>query len=280
MSRITLAQFVKQKPFLFCADSDGCAMDTMTSKHELAFCPRLIDTYHLHAHENLVTTEWLRLNLYSATRGINRFQGLAYIIRFLSAQGVELSGATDYLHWVDSAPLLSNDTLRAAHAAGGGEGLRQALAWSIAVNETVAAMGPPSLPFEGCREALAAAHAQADTAVVSAANRAAVFAEWERCALACHMELLMGQEDGSKAHCLKTLSAKGYAPEHVLMAGDALGDLDAAEQAGALFFPILVGQERESWARLLAEGLPRFWNGTFAGTYQETLLRAQRALLH
>ena len=30
----------KKKEWLVCVDSDGCAMDTMDSKHHQAFCPQ------------------------------------------------------------------------------------------------------------------------------------------------------------------------------------------------------------------------------------------------
>ena len=41
---------------------------------------------------------------------------------------------------------------------------------------------------------------------------------------------------------------KGYPPDHVLMCGDAPGDLSAAEKNGVFYYPILVGREAESWA--------------------------------
>ena len=278
MPRVTLDTFEKKCDFLFCADSDGCAIDTMTSKHQQAFAPRLIETYNLEPHRALVTREWLRLNLYSATRGVNRFKGLTHMMDFLALQGIELEGRAEYLAWVAAAPILSNDTLRAGLEQGAGSGLAKALEWSLAVNETVAAMGD-ALPFPGCQEALAQIRAQADTAVVSAANSEAVTQEWSRCGLAQYMDLLMGQDAGSKAYCLKQLVSKGYAPHHVLMSGDALGDLDAARQAGVLFFPILVGREAESWAQLHDEAFPRFLAGTFAGAYQAKLIADQKALL-
>lgn len=278
MPRVTLDTFEKKCDFLFCTDSDGCAIDTMTSKHQQAFAPRLIETYNLEPHRALVTREWLSLNLYSATRGVNRFKGLTHMMDFLALQGIELEGRAEYLAWVAAAPILSNDTLRAGLEQGAGSGLAKALEWSLAVNETVAAMGD-ALPFPGCQEALAQIRAQADTAVVSAANSEAVTQEWSRCGLAQYMDLLMGQDAGSKAYCLKQLVSKGYAPHHVLMSGDALGDLDAARQAGVLFFPILVGREAESWAQLHDEAFPRFLAGTFAGAYQAKLIADQKALL-
>ena len=42
----------------------------------------------------------------------------------------------------------------------------------------------------------------------------------------------------------------GYDKKHVLMIGDAPGDMSAAEANGVFFFPVLAGREKESWAQL------------------------------
>lgn len=271
--------FQPKKAWLVCVDSDGCAMDTMDSKHHQAFCPELIKTYGLEAYDDIITPYWMEVNLYSRTRGINRFKGLAATLRMLAEKGVQAPGADELCDWVDHAPKLSNPALQEAIEAGGGEGLRQALAWSHAVNAAIAKMGDDSRPFPGCRDALAAIHPQTDTAVVSSANSEAIAEEWTRHGLIDHMDIALGQDAGTKEACLVALSAKGYAPGHVLMVGDAMGDLAAAEHAKALFYPILVGREEESWKRLVEEALPRFLNGTYAGEYQEKMLAAQREIL-
>ena len=56
------------------------------------------------------------------------------------------------------------------------------------------------------------------------------------------------------------------------MFGDAFGDLKAAKDNNALFFPINPGKEEHSWERLHTEGLPRFFDGSFAGDYADSLL--------
>jgi hypothetical protein len=56
------------------------------------------------------------------------------------------------------------------------------------------------------------------------------------------------------------------------MVGDAPGDEKAALANGALFFPIMPGCEDQSWQRLHDEGIARFFNGTFAGEYQDRLI--------
>ena len=56
------------------------------------------------------------------------------------------------------------------------------------------------------------------------------------------------------------------------MIGDAPGDLNAARQNDVLFYPIIPGKEEESWKKLQNEGLDRFFNGTYAGEYENQLL--------
>ena len=279
MAENPFAAFTPKKEWLVCVDSDGCAMDTMDSKHHQAFCPELINVYGLQQYDEIITPYWMQINLYSRTRGINRFKGLAATLRMLAEKGIQVPHADELCDWVDNSPKLSNPALEEAIANGGGEGLVQALEWSRAVNAAIVKMGDDSKPFPGARDALAAIHPQTDTAVVSSANGEAIAEEWTRHGLIEHMDIALGQDAGTKEACLVALTAKGYAPGHVLMVGDALGDLAAAQHANALFYPILVGKEKESWDRLVNEALPRFLAGTYAGEYQEQMLAAQREIL-
>jgi hypothetical protein len=54
--------------------------------------------------------------------------------------------------------------------------------------------------------------------------------------------------------------------------GDALGDLEAAQDNSALFFPINPGHEEESWQRFYEEGLHKFLAGEYAGDYEARLI--------
>ena len=81
-------------------------------------------------------------------------------------------------------------------------------------------------------------------------------------------------EAGSKAHCIAEMLKFGYAPDHVLMVGDAPGDCDAAEKNGVWYYPILVNSEQESWIELRESGLDRLKNLTFSGEYQQAKKRA------
>ena len=72
-----LEQYRKEKEYLICVDSDGCAMDTMDIKHIRCFGPCMVDEWGLLEWKDAILKRWNDINLYTMTRGINRFKGLA-----------------------------------------------------------------------------------------------------------------------------------------------------------------------------------------------------------
>ena len=270
-----LDDFTRKQRFAVCVDSDGCAMDTMNIKHFRCFGPCMVEEWGLQRWEKPILDRWNVINLFSLTRGINRFKGLAMALGEINAQYTPVDGIEALQAWADSAPELSNDAVEK-------EAFRhpifqKALAWSRAVNRSIEALPPEEVkPFEGVKEALAAAHTQADVVVVSSANPEAVRKEWQRFGLLDHVDLICTQEMGSKAYCIRRLAEKGYAPEEILMCGDAPGDEAAAAENRVLYFPILVRHEAESWMQFVSEALPRFLGGAYAGEYQEEQLRRFR----
>lgn len=86
------------------------------------------------------------------------------------------------------------------------------------------------------------------------------------------MELICGQEFGTKTEHLQLATQGRYDADKVLMIGDAPGDLKAARANDALFFPVNPGHEEDSWKRLYQESLDRFFAGTYAGDYEARLL--------
>lgn len=254
-------------------------MDTMDIKHQAAFGPALIPSYGLADVEDAVLKEWDRINLYSGTRGINRFKGLLAILDHLAAQGREIPGREDLAAWVNHSKELSNPALEKALMEVPAQGLKDALAWSLEVNRRIQELGDAGAPYEGVRESLEAAAGLADVAVVSSANGEALAHEWSTFQLTPHLFALLGQEAGTKEACIHGLLSKGYAKEAALMVGDSPGDLEAAEKNGIRFFPILVGKEQESWRRFRSEALPRLVEGTYDDAYQMTLTHAFKAAL-
>jgi phosphoglycolate phosphatase-like HAD superfamily hydrolase len=148
--------------------------------------------------------------------------------------------------------------------------LKQAFAWSLAVNKAIAEMvrGVPPFPF--VRECLERLAGRADMLVCSQTPNAALEAEWAEHDIAKYVLAICGQEVGSKKESLA--AAKKYPPNHTLMIGDAPGDYKAAAANHCLFFPINPGAEEASWRRLHDEGIRRFFDDTFAGAYQQQLL--------
>ena len=263
-----LEDYKRIRSLAVCVDSDGCAMDTMNIKHIRCFGPCMVAEWGLEAWQDAILRRWNVINLYSGTRGINRFKGLAMALKEIDRQYTPIDGVEVLCAWAESAPELSNDAVE--KQAEQHPVFRKALAWSRAVNASIEKLPQEEIkPFEGVAEALKAAHAQADVVVVSSANPEAVRAEWKRFGLLEHVDLLCTQEMGSKAYCISMLKKKGY--DAILMCGDAPGDDAAAAENDVLYYPILVNREDESWKRFLEEGLPHFLRGEFAGPYQQSL---------
>lgn len=262
-----LDDFKKSKRFCVCVDSDGCAMDTMNIKHIRCFGPCMVDEWGLDQWREPILDRWNDINLYSGTRGINRFKGLSLALSEINAQYTPIAGVEALVDWADNAPELSNDSIK--KELDRDPIFQKALSWSIAVNKSITELPQEEVkPFEHVREALEKAHKVADVVVVSSANPEAVCEEWKRFGLIEDVDLLCTQEMGSKAYCISRLCEKGYGLENILMCGDAPGDDAAAASNGVLYCPILVSHENESWQLFLDEALDRFVNGKYAGEYQ------------
>ncbi len=243
-----LQAFEKKKDFLICVDSDGCAVDTMDIKHKRCFGPCIIDEWDLQPWREEILRRWDEINLYTMTRGINRFKGLAMMLEEIDRSYVRIDDLPALRLWVDETKELSNQALKEEIKRSGAPILKKALSWSLAVNEGIRAL-PWELKraFQGVREGFEAVRAFADIAIVSSANRDAVEEEWKEFGLMDLVDIVLCQDVGSKAHCIAELKNKGYAADHILMVGDAPGDKAAAELNGVFYYPILVRREEESW---------------------------------
>ena len=262
--------FERKHDYLVCVDSDGCVMDTMNCKHIHCFGPCMVTQWNLEAWKDEILDRWNVINLFSMTRGINRFKGLAMALQEIDSKYTKISGIAALVQWAENAPALSNDALSAAIAdATDPEAkhiLEKALSWSKAVNASIVALDEAlKVPFSGAKEGLAAAHSFADVAMVSSANRDAVEEEWGKFGLLENTDIVLAQDVGSKAACIKAMLQYGYDPDKVLMIGDAPGDCDAAEKNGVHYYPILVNHEKASWDEIIATGFAQLRAGTYAG---------------
>lgn len=271
--------FEKQRDFLVCVDSDGCAMDTMDIKHERFFGPFSADVFGIKDRETYLE-DWNRINLFSSTRGVNRFKALVMALLNAQNRGEDLGDITALKNWAETASSLSNDALEQLIADSPSEDFEKTYDWSKRVNHAIETeLVGEDRPFEGVKEGLAHITQLTDVAIVSSANKEAVESEWIRHDLLDSVDAFYAQDRGSKAEAIADLLTKGYDTKHVLMVGDAPGDEAAADENGVYYYPILFGKEKESWDRLVNEALPKFMNGEYAGEYQESLKKEFHDLL-
>jgi len=224
---------------------------------------------------------WDFVNLYSQNRGCNRFKAILFVVDHLREMprvkraGVKVPELAATRAWVKSDSNLSNARLKDVAAAATGtekEEFDKLMTWSKLVNKFVEETVHHLPPFPGLVDALGKLKDRADVMVVSATPGEALVREWAEHGIDKHVALIAGQEMGSKTEHL-TLAAKGkYDTDQVLMVGDAPGDLKAARDVGALFYPINPGAEENSWERFVGEGIERFFAKTYAGAYEKSLI--------
>jgi phosphoglycolate phosphatase-like HAD superfamily hydrolase len=257
----------------------------MEIKHKECFIPNIIKHWGLQPVSKYAREAAEFVNLYSKWRGINRFPALLMVFDLLAERPdvqkrhVEIPKAESLREWAKKETKLANPALAAAVKETGDPVLTRALEWSKAVNATIEDIvyGVPSFPY--VRETLEKLAPQADIIVVSATPGEALRREWEEHGIAKSAAVIAGQEMGSKTEHLRLAAAGKYQKDHVLMVGDAPGDMDAARANGALFYPVNPGHEEESWQRFYEEACDRFLAGKYAGEYEAALIREFEAAL-
>lgn len=264
-------KYQKRKEYLFCIDSDGCAMDTMDIKHINCFGPCMVEEWNLSEWKQPILKRWNEINLYSRTRGINRFKGLAMALKEIDNLYCKIEGIQELCKWVEETPELSNTALKEyIQKDKSMPVLIKALSWSERVNEGIDSLPEEKkVPFSGVEKALEYAHQYGDIAIVSSANRQAVEDEWKRHHLLEFVDIVLVQDVGSKAFCIRELLKKGYDKQKVLMIGDAPGDCEAAQKNDVLYYPILVKKEKESWEEFVEVAVEKFVQGNYKEDYMK-----------
>jgi phosphoglycolate phosphatase-like HAD superfamily hydrolase len=267
-------------------DSDGCAFDTMEIKHKECFVPNTIKHWGLQPVSKYAREAAEFVNLYSKWRGINRWPALVMVFDLLrerpevQARHAAIPEAPRIREFIaDDGFPKSNDGLKAYMAEHPDPELDTAWAWTTGVNSTVADMVHGVPPFPYVRESLDFLADQADMIVVSATPLEALTREWQEHDIARYVQVIAGQEMGKKALHLELAATGKYAPDHILMIGDAPGDMKAARANDALFYPINPGHEEESWQRFYEEAVHKFLAGEYAGDYEAALVAEFEALL-
>jgi len=246
-------------------DSDGCVFDTKY--------------YDLYPISKTLRETWEFINLYSINRGGNRFTSLVKVFDLLSTNkivkesGCKLPDLTPLKEWIASETKLGNATLRKYFESNYNAELERVLNWSESINDEIGRLLPKIPPFPHALKTIQKIHNDADIVIVSQTPYEALKREWEENDILKYVRTIAGQEHGTKSEHL-ALTAKGKYPDNmILMIGDAKGDLDAAKSNNISFYPIIPGDEDKSWERFLNEGFERFSKKTFAGSYQNNLIK-------
>lgn len=264
--------------FFFGIDSDGCVFDSMEVKQKEFFIPAALKYFDLFGISRIVREIWEFVNLHSIHRGGNRFTSVIKVFEMLAVNelvansGIKLPEVKSLKEWVNIETKLGNENLRRYYESHPDPDLGKILRWSEAVNEEISRWLKNVPPFPAALEAIRKISSSGDIVIVSQTPLEALEREWNEHGLTKYVKMIAGQEHGTKSEHL-ALAAKGkYPDDHILMIGDAKGDLDAAMRNGILFFPVIPGRENESWSVLLQEGLSLFFEKKYTGGYQKYLI--------
>jgi len=273
-----LREFKPTKEFFIGIDSDGCVFDSMEIKHKECFTPMFVKYFDLQAVSKYAREVWEFVNLYSKTRGANRFLALVRSLNLLrerpqvKARQVKVADTRALEEWIARESKLGNTTL-AAEVKGGNNGLAQIKLWSDAVNHWIEDIVKGVPPFPLFPESLQTMEQRADTMVISQTPGDALEREWLEHGIRDGVKIIAGQEMGTKTEHLKFAAKEKYKSEKILMIGDAPGDFKAAKSNGTLFYPIIPGDEETSWKQFHDEALERFFTGKYVGSYEQDLIK-------
>ncbi len=278
LSLSDLQSFHPQHDYFVGIDSDGTIFDSMEVKHKDSFIGNLIKHFGLAAITHQVHEVWNYVNIFSHTRGTNRFKTLLITMDHLQEldtvkqAGIILPDLRYVREWVDKESAPSNLHLRQAITATSGarrKALESVFAWSADVNQTIKEVVYNLPPMPGALKSLQLLHGRADLIVISNTPLATLHREWQEHHLTSFVSAIGGQETGSKTAMLTAAVADKYSHDRILLIGDSPGDLSAARNVCALFFPIIPWQEGASWELFLSTGMNRFFRNRFTGLFQD-----------
>jgi phosphoglycolate phosphatase-like HAD superfamily hydrolase len=252
----------------------------MEVKQKEFFIPNALKYFNLFPVSKILRETWEFVNLYSVYRGGNRFPAILKVFELLAERpeimnmGIKLPDFTPLKEWVNTETKLSNTTLRRYYNENNDKRLEAVLNWSETVNNEINEWLNGIPPFIHAVKSLEKICSIADIIVVSQTPGEALEREWIENDLKKYVKIIAAQEHGTKTEHLALAAGSKYPADNIMMIGDAIGDLDAAKNNGVLFYPIIPGNEDNSWERFLNEGLEKFISGNYRGSYEESLLRA------
>ena len=260
------------KNYLIGIDSDGTAFDSMTIKHRYAFIPALLEIWGLQEHSGKIHEICEFINLYSPTRGVNRFIGMKLAFQRFEKEGIQVPDYSSIDGFLNAGKP-SNVSLQNYLEQHDSPFLRQLLEWSRLADRYFEKEVRTLPPFSGVLPVLKLAEDRAEIVVISSAAEKSLRADWQKENLLDHVTALYGLESGSKSAQLKAAAGSRFDGSRILMIGDAGGDHEAARSVGAWFYPIIPGAEERCWEQLRERYLELFLADRFASVQEELLSR-------
>jgi len=280
-----LESFIPHHAYFVGIDSDGSVFPTMDIKQKQCIIPVTVEHWGLTEIEPFVWETAEFVSLRSRWRGSNRFQVLAKVFDLcrerpeIEQSGVTVPDLASLKILAAAGIILSHPGIKKVVDETGDPVLASALEWNEKVNAAIAERVPEVEPFPHARDSVDKVSARADVIVVSTSPSETLEREWTAQGMAGSVAMIAGHEMGAKPDQLRRVVDGRYAPGHVLMIGDAIGDLEAAEAVDAAFYPINPGGEKESWQKFLDEAADRFFAGTYTVDYQHQLISDFKQLL-
>lgn len=280
-----LIELQPTREFFIGIDSDGCVFDSMEPKHKEFFCPNVIRFFGLLPVSKIARETWEFVNLYSKTRGVNRFLALIECFKLLQERpeikerNISIPDIASLIEWTEKETKLGNPALESYASTVNNPQIDLVLNWSKTVNKEIGEWIKGLVPFPNFKESLEKLVRKADVIVVSQTPVEALRREWEENDIAKYVRVIAGQEYGTKAEHLALAAKNKYPDNKILMIGDAPGDLEAAKTNEVLFFPVNPGYEEKSWDRFSKEALNKFFTGTYEGKYENSLIKEFHSFL-
>ena len=278
-----------QKKYFVGFDSDGTIFDSMELKHRDCFIDSLINIFTLSEISREVHQVWNYVNIYSNTRGTNRFKALIHTFNHLKnfdnvkSLNINIPDLNELNDWVKDSKTLSTENLIDLILKRSGKNnnnLNKVLKWSEEVNKKVKAKVFNLSPLSGAVNAINLLKPDADLMVISNTPLKTLYREWVGNDIYSNIEWIGGQETGNKTEMLMAATKGKYKKDHILIIGDSPGDLRAAKNINALFFPILPLSEEKSWNVFNTFGSLNFINETYSGNFEEDQIKQFQSLLN
>ena len=195
---------------------------------------------------------------------------------------IQLPDLNPLKRWFESSSSLGNHSLSEfidSNPSDEKKDLKILLEWSIEVNRAVEETVFNLPPIPGALQAMNDLQAHADLVVISNTPLNTLYREWQDNNIISKILMIGGQETGTKTEMLKNVAMDKYDKNKILIIGDSPGDLTAAKNIDALFYPILPSSEYESWNVFNTQYCRQFLNGNYEGKIEKDQINAFESTL-